>query len=109
MLRKDGTFIIYKIQHQWDLGGEWFYSAYVDYAETRSRTDKFSASGRCWQETGEHGVYKLSNAITGLKAARKAVAKDFKNKKLTRKIPLRIVKVTITQKTEPVVAPSRAY
>lgn len=106
MVRSDGTYKFYKIQHQWKEGGEWVFSAYGQ-PETNSKpkkgsgiSDTFTASGYCWQETGEHGVFDLRNAKTGLKNARKLVARDFKNKVLDRPLNLRLVMVTITQKTD---------
>ena len=99
MLRKDGIFKFFKIQHQWRVGGDWNFSTYGEYAETNSRKDTFTASGKCWQETGEHGVYNIRNAKAGLKYTRKKALEDFKKGKLSRKLKFRIVRVEITQKT----------
>jgi len=101
MLRKDGKYTFYKIQHQWSPTSEWVYSSYVDYAKTNSETcDSFTASGNCWQLIGEHGVFDIRNARTGLKHAKEAVVRDFVANKLPRVIELRLVRITVTQTTE---------
>lgn len=100
MIRTDGTYKFYKIQHQWK--GEWIFSAYpYDQPETNSKTDKFTASGKCWQITGEYGVFNIENARVGLKNIFKKTA-NFNKNKLTEKTPFRIVRVEIAQKTTPV-------
>lgn len=103
MLRKDGTFTFYKIQHQ-QTDGEWVYSIYGT-PDTNSKAkpcpDTFTASGRCWQETGEHGVYDKRNALVGLKNARANVRKAVSNGNLPKPYKLRLVKVTVKQTTTP--------
>jgi len=86
MLRKDGRYTIFKIQHWAEPGkmykeGRWTESALDHFLnkggwnvwEGRYRNklkypyNVFSACGDCWQETGEHGTYNSDDAIEMLK------------------------------------------
>jgi len=102
MIRKDGNFKFYKIQHQQESDGEWVYSIYGT-PETNSKSkpcpDTFTASGLCWQQTGEHGVYDIRNAKVGLKNAKKLVLRDCKEEKRKKPLKLRLVLVEVNQKT----------
>lgn len=105
MLRNDGVYKIYRIQHQQRSNNEWVYSIYGS-PDTNSKTtpcrDTFTASGLCWQKTGIHGVYDIRNARTGLKNARKNIFKDIKNGTQKTKLKLRLVCVELKQETIPV-------
>lgn len=75
MLRNDGTFIFYQIRAKYkneERGKEeWF--LHLDYYEPiidkNEDNDIFTASGKCWQITGQHGVFDLKYAKQGLKAS----------------------------------------
>ncbi len=104
MIRTDGMFVFYKIQHQQPSDKKWVYSIYGTPEITPNGSgirDTFTASGFCWQQTGEHGVYELKNAKKGLKLAYKMLEEDGKAKKTNIK-KLRLVQVSIMQKTIPI-------
>lgn len=78
MLRKDGKYTIYKIQHWIEPGGmykdgRWaesdlnYFLKGVDKAKDEELRNQFNACGECWQETGEYGVYDSDTAIDMLK------------------------------------------
>ncbi len=76
MLRHDGTYKIYRIQHRYRKRGDWTFSgdslfANVPprlrftgrtYGEHRSPFLEFGASGDVWQQTGIHGTYSYGVA-----------------------------------------------
>ncbi len=88
MLRNDGEYRFYIIKHKYKKKGEWadsgecrqwLFRKKMNINERRDLVKKhdknfipFSASGRCWQETGVHGAYhkmdalKILNIITDL-------------------------------------------
>lgn len=83
MLRTEGKFTIYKIEHQWQNKGNW--------ASSIENEHYFTASGDCWQRTGVHGTFDLEEAK---KAFGEVVSKLDKNRKF------RLVGVTIEQSKE---------
>ena len=83
MIRTEGKFTIYRIEHQWDGKGKW--------ASSIENEHYFNASGDCWQQTGVHGAYDLEEAK---EAFGKVVAQLDKNRKF------RLVCVTIEQSKE---------
>ena len=99
MIRNDGSFTFYQIQHKWDAKSNWVLSSYNELAEVEDPEDNFSASGKCYQDTGQHGVLKVWNANTGLLDAKRKMALDYANDEIPNPIKLRIVKVTIKQET----------
>lgn len=101
MVRYDGTYTIYKIQHQQISDGRWVYSIWGQPKTNSKAGDHFTASGNCWQQTGEHGVYDIRNGRVGLKRAIKEMQADQKKDKRPF-LKMRLVKVEITQKTIPV-------
>lgn len=60
MLRKDGVYLFYMIQHSQD-GIDWTYSS-LDYF---GHPKGFTASDKCWQQTGMHGTFDRQEAIDG--------------------------------------------
>ena len=88
MIKKDGQYLFYKIQHLQD-NGKWVFSS-LDAFGTPHKA--FSASGKCWQEIGEHGTYYMSIAIK----AREKISKENPEYKF------RIVEVAIRQYVKPV-------
>lgn len=108
MIRIDGTFVIYKIQHlvpqAIGLQEKWVGSSLDHFGtphvtgETRSKgirkdwctKNGFSACGDCWQTTGVTGTFELNAASEALAwMCQKWPQSQF-----------RIVKVTISQTTE---------
>lgn len=92
MIRKDGTYIFYKVQHlQKD---RWVYSNFDVFCKDLNFKDdpyrSFTAIGECWQEIGEYGCYDFSISLLFLKQISKAWPA----------FQFRLVKVQITQKTE---------
>jgi len=75
MIRTDGSYCIYTIQHDYHKDGKWVMSnldtfgvpPYPAWKRTMPFPDCFNAVGRCWQETGIRGVYGIDVAIEGLK------------------------------------------
>jgi hypothetical protein len=85
MLRKDGKYQVFMIQHQ-QPKGNWCFSSF-DYFGTPNRG--FSASGACWQETGIRGTFDDIEARDGLAWIREKHAEH----------KFRVVRLIITQKT----------
>ena len=83
MIRTDGTFTIYRLQHNWQGKGIWTYSIEND--------ELFNASSDCWQITGVSGTFDLEHAK---KALGEVVSRLDKNR------VFRLVKVTIKQETK---------
>ena len=83
MIRTEGKFSIYRIEHQWKGKSEWVSSI--------ENEQYFPASGNCWQQTGVHGTYDLEEAK---EAFGKVVAQLDKNRKF------RLVRVMIEQSKE---------
>lgn len=94
MLRKDGTYTLYRIQHLLKIG-EWAYSNFdffckgPDFSVRLEPYRSFTAVGECWQEIGEYGSYALSTSLSFLKQISQAWP-DYQ---------FRLVKIEITQKT----------
>ena len=69
MLRRDGSYKFYRIQHLWrrDEIKEWVFSGFVDKAEHAigdwKDTKAFSACGKVWQAIGEHGTESKTYAL----------------------------------------------
>lgn len=83
MLKTEGKFKIYRIEHKWMGRDNWV---------TSIENEKyFNASGICWQQTGVHGTYDIEEAkeVFG-----KCVAQLDKNRKF------RLVCFTIEQSKE---------
>ncbi len=83
MLRTEGEFSIYMIEHQWQNNGKWVTSI--------ENENYFSASHICWQHTGIHGAFDIEEAKTALKNIKSKVDKNRK---------FRLVCVTIEQSKE---------
>ena len=66
MIRQDGHFIVYRIQHQED-GGEWVYSNFDHFGTPLT---SFSPSGDCWQATGIHGTLSHADIMPALRIIR---------------------------------------
>lgn len=101
MLRTDGKYQIFRIQHKWFTPeSEWDYSTYgTPEIEGIDEQFGFSASGNCFQETGINGVYDYEVAKLGLKQAYSNMVEDVSNHDLIQQIQLRLVAVMIEQKT----------
>lgn len=82
MIRTEGKFSIYRIEHQWENKSEWTSSI--------ENEQYFRSSGECWQQTGVHGTYDLEEA----KQVFGKVAQSDKRRKF------RLVCVTIEQSKE---------
>jgi len=78
MLRNDGKYEIFIIEHQYEKEGKWSRTSFdggfkmpdrhilkngVWEGKENEPYESFSASGQCWQETGEHGVFDTEMAI----------------------------------------------
>ncbi len=61
MLRRDGEYEIYRIQHG-TLNGGWVDSNLDHFGEPKG----FSADGACWQRTGVIGTFSVGEARDGL-------------------------------------------
>lgn len=83
MIRNDGKYEIYRLQHLWNHRTKWVGSI--------ENEEFFKASGECWQQTGIHGTFDFDEAK---KAFEEVVSRLEKNRKF------RLVKVTISQSTE---------
>lgn len=59
MLRTDGKFSIYVIEHQWNNNNKWVMSIENEWY--------FKSTNICWYETGIHGTYDLEEAKAALK------------------------------------------
>ncbi len=88
MLRCDGSFLIYKIQHDYHEDGEWTYSNF----DTFGTPPGFSASSECWQKTGIHGTFDKIVARDGL----------FWIRHKNPGTKFRLVSVVISQITQPI-------
>ena len=83
MIRNDGKYEIYKLQHLWEGRTEWVGSI--------ENEEFFTTSGDCWQKTGIHGTFDFDKA--------RKVFGDVVSR-LDKKREFRLVKVTISQSTE---------
>lgn len=83
MLRNDGDYTIYCIQHDWQNDNDWAYSM--------ENEEYFPPSCDCWQLTGIHGTFDIEEAKV---AFEKTVVKQDKNRKF------RLVRVDIIQSTK---------
>ena len=83
MLRNDGDYTIYMIQHDWQNDNDWAYSIENEWY--------FPQSCDCWPLTGEHGTFDIEEAKV---AFEKTVAKQDKNRRF------RLVRVDIIQSTK---------
>lgn len=89
MLRNDGNYTIYKIQHRQD-DGKWVYSSLDSFGRRHMEVLKhFQASGECWQKTGESGVFVEEWA--------NELCNDFAHSHAGRRF--RVVRVVINQQT----------
>ena len=85
LLRNDGKYVIYIIQHK-QKDCRWVQSSFDAFG---TPDIAFSASGDCWQQTGVHGTFNLSIAEHALAMIRmKHMITQF-----------RLAKVEITQET----------
>ena len=101
MLRKDGIYEIYMIQHQ-QKDSKWVYSIFG--TPTVADIKKgFNASGDCWQITGIEGTFDFETAKEGLIKASENILKQYMNGDLKQILPLRLVKVIISQTTSEVI------
>jgi hypothetical protein len=66
MVRTDGKYQIYRIQHR-QTDGEWKYSSFDHFGTPAG----MGASDACWQETGVLGTYDAETARKGLLWLRK--------------------------------------
>jgi hypothetical protein len=101
LLRTDGTYTIYRIQHK-GRDGKWHGTSF-DYFGT---PPSFSAVNRCWQKTGVHGALSRSEAMLGLRWIRKHNRYDWSSGQMRRNTDtkFRLVMVEISQKTTPIVS-----
>jgi hypothetical protein len=60
-IRFDGTYVIYRIQHQC-LDGTWIMSSLDMFGSPVG----FTASAACWQQTGVRGTFDQEIAMAGL-------------------------------------------
>lgn len=63
MLRRDGVYVVYRIQHYEPHSKQWVYSNFDHFGTPKG----FSAADPCWQQTGIHGVFDEATACAGLK------------------------------------------
>lgn len=97
MLRTDGKFEIYVLEFRSKKEREVWHSISFDVAWVPSEFykkevwDEFSASGKCWQETGVHGTYDVEVAIKLYVTLIQHSIKDY---------IFRVVKKTIRQESE---------
>lgn len=108
MIRNDGDYKIYMIQHRYEKKGRWAGTGDVLFANVpakfrfasihplahRSPFVQFAASGECWQQTGTHGTFDREVAIKMLELVAKYNPEH----------SFRVVLVRISQKTEHVAA-----
>jgi len=94
MIRKDGTYTFYKIQHLQKDG--WVYSNFDVFCKNLDFRDdpyrSFTAVGECWQETGEQACYDIFTSLLFLKQI----------SELWPNFQFRLVKVQVMQKTKKV-------
>lgn len=64
MLSRDGDFNIFVIEHEssYSDGKRWALSSFDHFGTPKG----FSASDKCWQETGVRGTYNRRTAVAGL-------------------------------------------
>jgi hypothetical protein len=86
VIRTDGAYVFYRIQHL-DASG-WQHSNLDYFGYPRG----FSASGKCWQKLGEDATFELPFAKLGIKFLRRKHPKE----------KFRLIEVAITQITRPV-------
>ena len=101
MLRTDGLYGIYMIQHFDRNAGKFVGSSFDYFGDACWKTGKhvrmaqnscMCVCGDCWQRTGVHGTFRIASARWILRWLRlKHPTHEF-----------RIVKVTVSQKTEPI-------
>lgn len=84
MLRTDGTYTIYFIQHQYGDNPKW--------ANSIENEELFTACDDCWQETGVMGTYDLEEAK---RAFGEVVSR------LDQKRTFRLAQMDISQKIKP--------
>jgi hypothetical protein len=102
MIRKDGKYFIYIIQHQRDVDKRWVNSSdcnrWIPGKLTRKKFETIfftepwrtiTACGKCWQETGVHGSYIKNKALRILE----------KVSKWNPGIKFRVCKLEIEQRT----------
>lgn len=107
MLRTNGKYKFYQIKARWldkRKGDNWF--LHTDYYQPKIENtdiirDDFTASGQCWQITGQHGVFNVRNALKGLEVS-KAKMKEFPDKK-GYEVELSIFEVKISQKQKRII------
>jgi hypothetical protein len=61
MIRKDGTYTIYRLEHE-QKDGKWTSSSLDHFGYPPG----FDAGGECWQTTGITGVLNYEEAVAGL-------------------------------------------
>lgn len=83
MLRTEGKFSIYRIEHLWQDNTKWDTSIENEYY--------FNACNICWQHTGIHGTFDIEEAKKALDHIK---SKQDKNRKF------RLVCITIEQSKE---------
>jgi len=89
MLRTEGKFTIYRIEHLWKDANQ--FVSPPRWVSSIENEEFFPASEKCWQETGVHGTYDLEEAK---EVYEKLVAGQDPNRKF------RLVRVTISQTKE---------
>jgi hypothetical protein len=105
MLRKDGTYVFYQIQEYQSKWDRWMVFFEPHYLEEYA-FGEYTACGRCWQETGIHGIYDLEYAKKYCNDLNKALIENkiennndrIRDAKIT---GFRIIKCEISQKRVP--------
>lgn len=100
MLRNDGKYEIFVIEFRSTGTCSWhrisFDVAWVPAEQYQVKKDiwhEFSASGKCWQETGVHGTYDAETALVLFNMLKQhSIKKD--------KYSFRVAKITIQQDSE---------
>jgi hypothetical protein len=109
MIRTDGTFTIYRIQHRTP-GGRWTFSNFDHFGHPPG----FTASEPCWQQTGVMGTFDREVAVKALRWIQNP-------KRVVRRVEhweeieyrfgisheFRLVVVEITQRTTPLAGTAR--
>jgi len=85
MIRNDGMYVIYDIQHRQSKPTKWVSSSFEHFGHPEG----FNASDPCWQETGVMGTFSRHVAQKGLTWIRKKNPGTY----------FRLVVVIISQKT----------
>ena len=83
MVRTDGKYQIFKIEHQWNGSAKW--------SSSIENVSEFPPTSDCWQQTGVHGTFDLEEAKDSFK---KIVSIPNEVRKF------RLVRVTIEQVKE---------